>query len=500
LAKVVETLLESGASYVVIDMRFETSLEEEVLQMGIDLEGKFESKLIALALKHPDRIALAWPSSGERSPFFGVLEDQFFDARLVNELPLGDECVQFDFRSPTADANSTLRPESGKVLLGEIAPMVAASQAVSARAVELGEVNKDLINGKVVVIGETYDGNPDTISSSTLGSIAGSRILVAGQNYLHLNKPLVLIATPLRIGLVTLLSMGVLWTACRFAARLLAALTLSLVVAAFLGTCAFVTWHSLPVGEYASVSIVASFIFFALWSQGLQDRATALEDIIHTQTSIQYFEPLLPTGFNYSSEPFETEAAILFLDIRDFTKKSEETQGSLLVSELNQLFRRLDAIIVTHGGSTMGYLGDGFYAAFIGLSDNGDFRQRAVNAAEDCIRRVSAFNLQRKGGVGWPWKVGIGVHSGPVYISLVGSESRNHLAVMGDVVNTAARLQDLTKQLGSNLVVSSNIHGSLDRHPTKLLYTNFYVTVRNKKERLSIWVYLPSDNDDIDPA
>ncbi len=150
------------------------------------------------------------------------------------------------------------------------------------------------------------------------------------------------------------------------------------------------------------------------------------------------------------------DLAILFSDVRDFTTRTERTDPETLVADLNRYFTRMVAIVRDHGGVVDKFIGDGMLAVF-GLDDPENACRAAMAAAREMLAAMDDLNPS----LNEPMRIGIGLHKGPVISGLVGSPERLEFTVVGDAVNTAARLESLTKTLGSPLAVSQDLHDTL---------------------------------------
>jgi adenylate cyclase len=145
---------------------------------------------------------------------------------------------------------------------------------------------------------------------------------------------------------------------------------------------------------------------------------------------------------------------IMFLDIRGFTAFAERRQPEEVVEYLNLLFGTMIALVNANHGIINKFLGDGFMACFgAPLSDGRDVAN-AVKAAHDIARAVEQMNAD---AVIPPTRIGIGLHAGPVVTGSVGSEERKEYTVIGDTVNLASRVEQLTKQTGSVLLVTDAV-------------------------------------------
>jgi adenylate cyclase len=138
---------------------------------------------------------------------------------------------------------------------------------------------------------------------------------------------------------------------------------------------------------------------------------------------------------------------ILFSDIRGFTTLSEKLTPEEVVAILNPYLEAMTGVIHRHGGTVDKYEGDAIIAFFGEPVSYPDHAARAVRAALDM--RLALDNLkarwQREGTPRPNLEMGIGIHSGEAFVGLLGSAQRVNYTVIGDAVNLASRLQDLTK-------------------------------------------------------
>jgi adenylate cyclase len=149
---------------------------------------------------------------------------------------------------------------------------------------------------------------------------------------------------------------------------------------------------------------------------------------------------------------------VLFLDIRDFTRFSESRPPSEVVAFLNTLFAPLVAIVDRHGGIINKFLGDGFLAIFGAPLPSENHCLSAVRAALDLIEAVQ--KLTRSGQLP-PTRIGIGLHAGDVITGSVGSSLRREYTVIGDTVNLASRIEQLTKVHAAQILASDAVIAQL---------------------------------------
>jgi len=156
-------------------------------------------------------------------------------------------------------------------------------------------------------------------------------------------------------------------------------------------------------------------------------------------------ERVLAEGTDLAGE--EVDVSVLFLDVRDFTGFAERAAPHEVVAALNELYEAVVPVIVGHRGHANKFVGDGLLAVFGAPDRHPDHAKRAVAAACEIGR------LMRDGRSG-PLRAGVGVNTGRVLVGTVGGAGRRDFTVIGDAVNTAARVQEATRETGDDVLVT----------------------------------------------
>jgi adenylate cyclase len=156
----------------------------------------------------------------------------------------------------------------------------------------------------------------------------------------------------------------------------------------------------------------------------------------------------------------EAEIAVLFADLRGFTSLAEHRLPFDTVFLLNRYFAEMGSAIEDVGGHVDKFIGDGVMALF-GLRDGPTWGARAaLTAAKRMHERLAQLNRDLASELSAPLRLGIGIHVGSVIVGDMGYGEATQLTAIGDVVNTASRLESLTKEHACELVIS----GELARH------------------------------------
>src|SRR3954468_11634550 len=147
--------------------------------------------------------------------------------------------------------------------------------------------------------------------------------------------------------------------------------------------------------------------------------------------------------------------AVLFVDIVGFTRMAERMPPEAVVTMLRVFHDRMTAQIFACGGTVEKYIGDAIFAVFGLPSETQEDPLNALRCAEGMIAALAAWNAERVRDGEPPLDIGIGLNHGPAVIGDVGSEHGLSFTVIGDTVNTADRLQGLTRVLNTPLVVGN---------------------------------------------
>jgi adenylate cyclase len=184
----------------------------------------------------------------------------------------------------------------------------------------------------------------------------------------------------------------------------------------------------------------------------------------------------------------EVLGTVLFSDIRGFTTFSESHHAQEVIDILNRYLTEMTDAIMGHGGTLIAYLGDGIIAIFGAPLEQEDHADRAIAAAEEMLGpRLASFNEWLKArGIEQPFEMGIGINSGIFMAGNVGSQDRLEYTVIGDTVNTAARMEGLTKGSGHSLFVAESTRFMLQRTPPPLAYIGEFA-IRGRAGQMKIW-------------
>ena len=202
--------------------------------------------------------------------------------------------------------------------------------------------------------------------------------------------------------------------------------------------------------------------------------------------------PLLPPGIaptDQSGRPRylhgdERQIAILFADLRGFTSISENKLPYDVVFILNRYFAEMGTAIEDAGGYVDKFIGDGIMALFGIETGPKDGCRTALDAARKMLRGLEVINAELSHDLDRPLQIGIGIHVGPAVVGEMGHGRATAVTAIGDAVNTASRLESMTKDNAVQLIISEDVAEwagvTLDEVPRR------EIEVRGKSEPISV--------------
>ncbi len=182
----------------------------------------------------------------------------------------------------------------------------------------------------------------------------------------------------------------------------------------------------------------------------------------------------------------ELTIAVLFADLRGFTRLAERKLPYDVVFILNRYFEAVGGAITDAGGIVNQFTGDGVMALFgvDGMPEEGC--RRAVRAAAAMIARVQELSQTLVEDLDAPLRLGIGIHIGPTVVGRMGYADTTYLTAVGDTVHVAARLEALTKDYVCELVLSEEVAARAGIDVSD--HGRHELTVRNREAPLAVFV------------
>jgi adenylate cyclase len=174
-----------------------------------------------------------------------------------------------------------------------------------------------------------------------------------------------------------------------------------------------------------------------------------------------WITPLVPAGAGAEAarraggvQGHEQQVVAMFVDLRNSTALGETRLPYDVVFILNQFFAEMSEALKTTGGHYAQFAGDGLMALYGLEGDIGAACRSALGGAAEMRRRMDSLNARLAPELAAPLRMGIGVHAGVAIVGTMGPPAAPIISAIGDTINSAARLESMTKQFGVTLVVS----------------------------------------------
>jgi adenylate cyclase len=182
------------------------------------------------------------------------------------------------------------------------------------------------------------------------------------------------------------------------------------------------------------------------------------------------------------------EGTAMFTDLRGFTTFSEGLDAEEVIGLLNGYLGEISDAVLANGGTLVSYLGDGLMAVFGAPLPQEDHADRALAAAREMLEvRLPQYNeTLRAQGFERGFKMGIGLNSGPFMSGNVGSQRRLEYTAIGDTINTASRIEGMTKGTPYALYLADSTREALTRPADDLVYID-EMPVRGRTHPIKLW-------------
>jgi adenylate cyclase len=495
-ARALGRLKDAGAAVVAYDLRFQgrtvpredRALVEAVSDARPVVLATFDprGRVIPVPAGHPDPDSLGatLASIGVPTDSDGVVRGLLYRPIKLRTLPL----------------------ESGELFLGEpidgsafdeneawvdFAGPPGTYPTYSLLDVVRGDVPEDAFDGKLVIVGPTDPGAKDIVQTPTSDAPMPGPELQANAT------ATVLAGFPLRdapglANAALLLAMGLVapLAAVRRSAKLV------LLVAA-LALAALLVLAQLAYDAGRVLDVAEPLLGLLIGTAGalLVHYALVTRERRHLRSLFSRFVP--PEVVNEVVERVDDDlrlgavrrdGTVMFCDLRGFTTFSESREPEVVVEVVNRYLTEMSEAILAEGGTLVSYMGDGIMALFGAPIEQPDHADRAVRAARAMVgERLARFNATLgELGIDHEFRMGVGLNSGAVMSGNVGSERRLEYTALGDVTNTAARLEGMTKGTEFQAFISETTYERLAEPPADLEFAGEF-EVRGRTRKLRVW-------------
>jgi adenylate cyclase len=228
--------------------------------------------------------------------------------------------------------------------------------------------------------------------------------------------------------------------------------------------------------------------------------ATSIENFIREQREkrrlSQFFSPdvlreIVRHGEGVNLGSARRLITVFFSDLRGFTSLSERMEPEIVAEMLKEYLSEMTQVVFQHKGTVDKYIGDCVMALWNAPFDDPEHAANAVRTALDFQERTLAVSAKWEEKLGGKIRNGCGINTGEAVVGTMGSRQRLEYTAIGDTVNLAARLESITKDYNSSIIISESTHDYIKgQFMTRELGA---VTVKGKTRPVKIFAVLPTD-------
>jgi adenylate cyclase len=286
------------------------------------------------------------------------------------------------------------------------------------------------------------------------------------------------------------------------------------IVAAVLGAALVVRLHAVRALAAAALLWVlltaAAYVGFVageVWMRGMASTlalvlgygTTVVENFVREQRErrrlSQFFSPaVLREVVRHRGESLGSSrrtVTVLFSDIRGFTSISERLEPEQVAEMLQEYLSEMTEIVFQNGGTVDKYIGDCVMALYNAPFEDPEHAAKAVRTGLEFQERTLAVSSRWEAKLGVRIRNGVGISTGEAVVGTMGSRQRLEYTAIGDTVNLASRLEGLTKEYGTSIIISEFTHALV---PGLFLTRELgEVAVKGKTRPVKIYAVMPGD-------
>jgi len=289
------------------------------------------------------------------------------------------------------------------------------------------------------------------------------------------------------------------------------------VVAGLLGAALVIRLHAFraliaAAGLWVILTLAAyaGFVLMDVWMRGMAGTwalvlgygGTVVEHFVREQRERrrfqQFFSPAVAREVVRHKEEGSLDTSrrlvtVLFSDIRGFTTLSEQLQPEQVAEMLREYLTEMTEIVFRNGGTVDKYIGDCVMALYNVPFEDAQHAAKAVRTALEFQERTLAVSKRWEEKLGIAIRNGVGINTGEAVVGTLGSKQRLEYTAIGDTINLGARLESITKDYKTNIIISESTYVLVkDQFVTKELGD---VTVKGKSQPVKIYAVLPTSLD-----
>jgi len=177
----------------------------------------------------------------------------------------------------------------------------------------------------------------------------------------------------------------------------------------------------------------------------------------------------------------QLEVALLFCDIRRFTTIADRLNPKEVVYFLNMYYSMMSDVIKTHNGVINQFVGDEIFVSFGAPEPIADPEISAVRCAKEMILKLDEINDVLRPTINEDIVVGIGINCGPIIAGNLGSDDRLSYSITGDAVNTAKRIESLTRDVPNAILISQTVYDKTKEQVNTIPWGEMEIKGKDKK-------------------
>jgi adenylate cyclase len=236
------------------------------------------------------------------------------------------------------------------------------------------------------------------------------------------------------------------------------------------------------------VSLICFFLPLIIETIHEALEAARIQKLFGQFVSKEVFQAIMESKDGINLAGSEMEATILFSDIRGFTTMSEKEGAEATFSILSNYLAEMVQVIFKNGGRLDKFIGDAIMAVYGAPFKSSHDPLKAVKTAWEMKERLGSLN-KNMAAKGCPeLKIGIGLCTGKLYAGVLGTSEKMEYAVIGDTVNTASRLEHMTKDEGVTILMSGSTYEKVKDHVEVMELGDR--DVRGKNEKLKVYALM----------
>lgn len=349
------------------------------------------------------------------------------------------------------------------------------------------EVRISDLADKIVLIGQSHDAARDSMLTPLFrpDPKQGSRVRLPGVDIQAaaistlLSGRAIQAVPGLVLWLAVLIGCGLsVWLQIRYSLRLAMAAVIGLIVVFYVVAQGLFSWIHIWFPYTTTIFAVALSVPATVTYRFLQERllrSAALREreqimgLFSRYVSSEVAQQIWERRSELVLAGEERIATVLFSDIRNFTALTAGKDSHVVLGWLNEYLCAMDEVITANNGFLNKFIGDGLMVLFgVPLSDGEKSdASRALRCATEMLERVEELNASNSEHAGYPSiKIGIGLHTGKLTCGNIGSRNRLEYSVIGETVNLASRLESLTKEFHTDIVISADTYAAVGKLPS----------------------------------